>query len=256
MSRRARGKAFDTPRLLAGVGVVCVLGAFAYLGVSWAKAEIHEGVIGLLTIGIVSIVAAGLLPKLKSVSFGDSFSIELRDLGETLTNDVVAVKARLGELEVTGRPVTPNATLASPGAADIKSMPAVPRWREAPPELELRGKHKDDPRKGVFGGSAKSKALELTAEFLGPNNKPWTKVKLIVRPDGAGPQTPISAVEFFLHDTFDTPRVKVAALDGVAELELTTWGGFTVGAWAPEADATLELDLAQLPHAPRVIREL
>lgn len=257
MSRRTLENPFTVPRLLSGVGLACILGAFAYLWLSRTKAEIHEGVVGLLTIGIGAVLAGGLLPKLKSVSIGkDSVAIELRDLGETLTNDVVALQARIGELEVTDRAHAPAPPAALAGAADATPAPAASGWRDAPPELDRRGAYRNDLRKGVFGGSAKRNGLELAAEFLGPNDKPWTKVRLIVRPEGHGPPKPISAVEFFLHDTFHAPRVKVAASDGRAQLELTIWGGFTVGVWAPEANATLELDLAALPDAPRIVREL
>jgi len=58
-------------------------------------------------------------------------------------------------------------------------------------------------------------------------------------------------VQFFLHDTFknDRPIVTVGP-NGAAELKLTAWGAFTVGAIADDGRTKLELDLQTLEDAP------
>jgi hypothetical protein len=38
-------------------------------------------------------------------------------------------------------------------------------------------------------------------------------------------------------------------------LRLRAFGGFTVGVWIPSQQVQLELDLAELSDAPRVIKE-
>jgi hypothetical protein len=62
-------------------------------------------------------------------------------------------------------------------------------------------------------------------------------------------------VQFFLHPTFknDQPVVKVGP-SGVAELLLTAWGAFTVGALTDDGKTKLELDLAELESAPEEFR--
>jgi hypothetical protein len=63
------------------------------------------------------------------------------------------------------------------------------------------------------------------------------------------------SVQFFLHNTFvnDRPVISVSP-GGVAELTLTAWGAFTVGAVADGGSTPLELDLAQLETAPLLFR--
>lgn len=59
-------------------------------------------------------------------------------------------------------------------------------------------------------------------------------------------------MQFFLHPTFhgnDRPVVAVTP-GGTADLALTAWGAFTVGAIADNGATKLELDLAELPAAP------
>jgi hypothetical protein len=75
---------------------------------------------------------------------------------------------------------------------------------------------------------------------------------LTVGPDGAAP--PVQGpVVFHLHDTFSPNVIPVDPVGGVATLDLTSYGAFTVGAIL--ADGTkLELDLASLAEAPQEFR--
>jgi hypothetical protein len=60
---------------------------------------------------------------------------------------------------------------------------------------------------------------------------------------------------FCLHPTFNPDWVKIYFDNGRATLTVKTWGGFTVGAWLPRQGVELELDLARIPDAPKIIRE-
>jgi hypothetical protein len=125
----------------------------------------------------------------------------------------------------------------------------------APRKLIEWGRYSDDPRKGQFGGSAVDNGLALQADFL-KSTKDWADIRLRIIPEKSDDKlTDVSAVQFFLHNSFKPDRVKAPVIDGHAELTINSWGGFTVGVWVPERNATLELDLAELPNAPTVVRE-
>jgi hypothetical protein len=62
-------------------------------------------------------------------------------------------------------------------------------------------------------------------------------------------------VEFYLHDSFEPDVVPAVFREGVAELSLLAYGGFTVGAWVACTGVELELDLSKIKGAPRMIRE-
>ena len=68
---------------------------------------------------------------------------------------------------------------------------------------------------------------------------------------------PVPATEaiFFLHNTFrnTTPAVAFDQF-GTATLVVSAWGAFTVGALLDDGTTELELDLAELPDAPRAFR--
>lgn len=119
------------------------------------------------------------------------------------------------------------------------------------PALSRAVRVPDDPHKGRFGGQAKAGGFRLEAAFSEKEN--WVTVTLAVHsgsaPDGL-------AVEFFLHDSFSPNHLVRTFRQGRAELELHAWGGFTTGVWIPDPGVELELDLALLPAAPRIIREL
>ncbi len=113
----------------------------------------------------------------------------------------------------------------------------------------------DDPQRGRFGGKSEVNGLILSASFeeVGSRNL----VRAFIRVAPKGDQLLTREVHFYLHDTFKPDEVVVAPSEGVARLDLLVYGGFTVGAWIPERDGTLlELDLAKVKGAPRIIREV
>jgi hypothetical protein len=111
----------------------------------------------------------------------------------------------------------------------------------------------DDPNKGRFGGRRSKGGFELRAAFTPTSDKNWVRITLTVAAKNEVPQSAVA--EFFLHDSFRPSRVKATFRDAVAAKTVTAWGGFTVGAWIPSKGVELELDLAQEPGAPDIIRE-
>lgn len=125
----------------------------------------------------------------------------------------------------------------------------------APPALRRAVTCPDDPNKGRFGARATRKGFTLSASFDEVTSE-WVRLTLTV---AAGPRAGATeglSAEFFLHDTFRPHRYVEAFIDGRAQLEITTWGGFTAGVWIADQRIELELDLAEIPGAPPVIREL
>ncbi|HYR27029.1 MAG TPA: pYEATS domain-containing protein, partial [Thermoanaerobaculia bacterium] len=78
----------------------------------------------------------------------------------------------------------------------------------------------------------------------------YFRIALTVR--STNPADPLrDAVQFFLHPTFRNPRPIVnVGPNGMAELHLTAWGAFTVGAITDNGKTKLELDLSELASAP------
>ena len=109
----------------------------------------------------------------------------------------------------------------------------------------------DDPWNGVFGGQRISGTRELDAEVTPVGTPGLFRVRLQVRSKNQIRDPLRGAVQFFLHPTFgnDRPVVTVGP-SGIAELALTAWGAFTVGALADDGRTKLELDLAGLADAP------
>lgn len=148
-------------------------------------------------------------------------------------------------LEATDR--IPNTALAQIANKHALAL-ASPHFRQ--PIL-----HADDPQKGRFGGLAERGGYRLSASF-GPSDRAhWVEVDLrVTAAPGAGARSGDQVV-FFLHDSFDESQVVQPLVDNLAELHLSAYGGFTVGVWLPRANVALELDLAELPDAPQIIRD-
>jgi len=111
----------------------------------------------------------------------------------------------------------------------------------------------DDPWKGVFGGKSRDDQTgrELVAEVKPLRSpKDYCSVKLTVRSTDASKPALAGEVKFFLHDTFPQPVQTVDAKGGAAQLEVTSWGAFTVGVLADGGRTRLELDLSQIETAP------
>jgi hypothetical protein len=121
---------------------------------------------------------------------------------------------------------------------------------------EASGGKLGDPWKRQFGGESERGNRKLDAEVTWAlRSANLFSVRLRVYSTKPAEDPLRGTVQFFLHPTFknDRPVVKVGA-DGVAELLLTAWGAFTVGALADKGETRLELDLAELEGAPQEFR--
>jgi hypothetical protein len=124
-----------------------------------------------------------------------------------------------------------------------------------PPALERPITDADDPHKGRFGGKDSVGGFKLTAEFTDGEDAKLVGIILSVSGE-SGFESYDEAVEFFLHPTFRPDRLRATFRGRKAEAQIVSWGGFTVGVWLPKHSIELELDLAKIPGAPRVVREL
>lgn len=104
----------------------------------------------------------------------------------------------------------------------------------------------NDPQKNKWGGIAKRNGRELKATVTPtPGTIPLYKIQLTVTSTSAF--QPLSGkVKFHLHPSFPNHVQEVAVINGKAELQLISYGSFTVGAEADNGETTLELDLADI----------
>lgn len=132
----------------------------------------------------------------------------------------------------------------SPSEADDRK--AISKENIAP------GKVPGDPWKGQFGGRNVANNRQLSAKVSRvPGSSDLFSIQLTVSSTDQQQYPLKGAVQFFLHPTFhnDRPVVSVDS-NGNAELNLTAWGAFTVGAIADNGATRLELDLSELKDAP------
>ncbi len=112
-------------------------------------------------------------------------------------------------------------------------------------------KFKNDANRGRFGGRAERDGFRIEADFSMTKSRNWATIYLRV----VGPEDFDGVVITYRHTSFRPPRYELRFRNGIATDKLTAWGGFTVGAWIPARGIELELDLARVPGAPRIIRE-
>lgn len=124
---------------------------------------------------------------------------------------------------------------------------AAPRGMEGP---VAPGPDGEDPWAHAFGERAEAQGRRLEARIKAVRGRAgWCTVAL--RVVATDPRRPLEGtVQFFLHPTFSNYTPTVPVQDGVAELSLTSWGAFTVGALCDGGQNRLELDLAAHPDAP------
>ena len=187
-----------------------------------------------LAFGIALLLLAEIAPIVQSFKAG---GVEIT-LG--VGNRFNEFEKRLTQLELAAS--SPERTIQDVQGATHKPPPAHQRKKR-------RG---NDQWKGRFGGKSADQGFELSAEFK-KGGSGYVEVLLrVTGPDNKD----LECVEFHLHETFDPDVVPAIFHDGEAQLSVLAWGGFTVGAWIPCVGVELELDLAELPKAPRIIREL
>lgn len=121
------------------------------------------------------------------------------------------------------------------------------------PALSLPVLNFDDPQKGRFGGAAEAKGFQLKASFDDSEDPEWVKIRLWVTAPSDVQNGDVAI--FYLHDTFKPNIYRRRFSGGRAKLTVHAFGGFTVGVWLPGPGVQLELDLAEIPGAPRAIKE-
>lgn len=237
-----------------GLGVVLISLLLLWLPIiASEKVKYDDAIASTLAIGIGLLLISEVGPWIKTlkaggmqVEFVHSASEHLNELEGRLNK----IEARIAQLELTG--ATPSAPRTERAAAAEAAAAAA---AAGPPGLKQDPKHPKDRHKGRFGGKAQKDGYRLSAGF-----RPVAadRVEILLRVDApTNAQLPEGAVaEFYLHQTFRPDVVPALFENGVAELKLIAWGGFTVGAWIPFAGVDLEFDLAEARGAPRIIREL
>ena len=110
----------------------------------------------------------------------------------------------------------------------------------------------DDPQRGQWGGASELPGRRLTAEVY-ESGSGWFAVTLTVASTDDRPLE--GDVEFYLHPSFQPSKVAVPARNGRAVLQQRAWGAYTVGVAADAGSTRLELNLADLPDAPKPFRE-
>lgn len=194
----------------------------------------------LLYLGVAG--ALLLLRDVKSLAFGSykvEFDRKFNELENKVENAQAAAIGRGGSAR--------SAESAGAGAERLK--------KTQPGFIPVPGQVADDPWKGAFGKQRVSGTRELDAEVTPIGTPGLFRVQLQVRSTNPRRAPLRGSVQFFLHPTFgnDRPVVTVGP-GGTAELALTAWGAFTVGALADDGRTKLELDLAELSEAPADFR--
>lgn len=141
---------------------------------------------------------------------------------------------------------------ATPALIDqVSTLSHEVAFVEDAPALSRRSKFKNDLQKGRFGGKTTRRGYTVSATFEETSSKNWVKVVFVVE----GPAKDGEEVQFHRHDSFKPQMLKKRFKGNRAKMSVTVWGGFTLGVWVPAHGIELELDLADLKDAPRIVRE-
>jgi hypothetical protein len=195
------------------------------------------------TLNQLSLSTRGLISAARELNFAPN------QPGSAATNLAGTLLTPAGQLRDRLQQATQElaAAKASPAPGSLPSS-------AEPPALRRPITHFDDPQKGRFGGQPERNGFKLTASFAGTSDPKWVQINLLVTAQ-PGPAQTASEAEFFLHDTFRRERIKAEFDQGKAHLPLRAFGGFTVGVWIASHGVELELDLAELPDAPTIVKE-
>ena len=240
--------------LLAIAGVTFCLAFIRIVIDTWAMWSRSERSVDATSLGLLAAAALALLllrvGPLTRFKWGDA-EAEFSDLAGSFKNTAEItsrdIAARIDELK---------AILEKPDVAGDKAQTAKLKDSTVaaePPGLAKPVLYPDDPWKGRFGGKTSTDGYTLSARFKKTPRAESVEIKLLVvaADSTISPRT----VEYFIHPTFPRERIKVRMNNGRAQLDLLAWGGFTVGVWIAEDQTQLELDLAEMPNAPQIIRD-
>jgi hypothetical protein len=224
------------------IGVLVVLVSILLLWLPMMgndKLNYSDAIASTIAIGIGLLLLAEIGPAIKTLKAG-GMEIEFLD---SVTGKFNTLESRIAALELAA--MHPDRSVAQTEAIKARRPKAIDR------PITVR----DDPQKGRWGGEAERDGYKLSATFRNAA-KNFVEVMLRVDASKAAAAREADCVEFHLHDSFDPDVVPAVLKDGVAELSLLAYGGFTVGVWIGCTETELELDLAKVKGAPLIIRDL
>lgn len=244
----------------AAVGLVLIGVAVALHALKFTKLESVAVSSDLLMIGgagATLLVLANLGPLISSLKWTkDGWELNING---AMNEELQALTAKVGDLEIRVdkccAEAGPTAVLETAPVKASNRKTTKTAEPEAPPRpgASLEIIDKDDENRGRFGGKAKAGGFRLDAAFK--DGGEWVTVTLTVSADPTVTDLkPGEYAEFHLHSTFPTEVMRRPIRDGEASLVITCWGGFTVGVWIPSRKVELELNLAAIKTAPRIIR--
>ena len=107
-----------------------------------------------------------------------------------------------------------------------------------------------DPWKNKFGGLAERNGRKIIAVLTPIHDRP-DLAAITLKILSTNKNKPLTgSVQFFLHpQTYENFQPIVPVVSGIASLNLTAYGAFTVGATCDDGRTTLEIDLSTLPDA-------
>lgn len=197
----------------------------------------------LLVAGIGLLVLSEVAPFIQSFRAGD---MEMTFMN-VASDKFLGLEQRVAKLEQLAEMVSARTeTEAAPAA---QKPPVLERPAERP---QIKS---DDVWKGRFGGKSEDDGFKLRAEF---RNLTSNFVEIVMIVEAMNVDLPSSATaEFYLHQSFEPNNIIPAGFrNGRAEVSVIAYGGFTVGVWLPWKRVELELDLAEVKGAPRIVKEL
>ena len=131
-------------------------------------------------------------------------------------------------------------------------QPTRPQPKEALERAGV-GLNPNDQQKGRWGGLPTTTDWTLEA-VVSEHSENWFDIRLVVGPSEGSTKQLEAPVEFHVHQSFPKPFYEREPKGGRAVLDLSAYGAFTVGVLVRQDDTRLELDLAELEHAPRRFR--
>jgi len=231
-----------------------------------------------VVVGVFLLALPSLLPSIQTLTIGkDAVSIKFfKRLEQKVDQTVAKVERATAIANAAASTATENNELLldnearANAAGDIGAFePSAPSERplyENPQasagldilEIPIRkranytGSSGTDPNAGKFGRKSSASGRELTAMLAPIETSKGKRMRVTLRVQSTDPTKPlVDPVTFFLHPTFRLPEVRVIPRYGKATLSVIAWGAFTVGAKVDNGRTSLELNLADVPDAPR-----
>lgn len=173
------------------------------------------------------------------------------------SGDHTGLAVLIAELQQAIRPAQNGSKATLGGGVVSMTTPSAESEKSPPPTEGGRPPiNPEDCQKGQWGGLAErdGRVLSATVKPLAKDTEDWFRIRIEVR---AMPNAKAltGTVTLHLHESFDDRDPVVEVINGVAAHDVIAFGAFTVGAEVDGGATQLELDLAELPSAPKAFRE-